>query len=154
MLHVKAKAESLRPYRRGPQRGAGLGWHCDALDEIMSARSSRTVQTLSYPHDGHFSTPGLTNLARSAKQGFVRGSRPILCLFIALLTMLRPFPSASETVPLERQHGTYMISIQINGALVLPFVLDTGASLVQIGRQGDAGGLEDAADLAGDGGAG
>jgi len=44
--------------------------------------------------------------------------------------MLRPFPAASETVPLERQHGTYMISVQINGALVLPFVLDTGASLV------------------------
>jgi hypothetical protein len=44
--------------------------------------------------------------------------------------MLRPFPAASETVPLERQHGTYIISVQINGALVLPFVLDTGASLV------------------------
>jgi predicted aspartyl protease len=28
------------------------------------------------------------------------------------------------------QHGAYMISVQINGALVLPFVLDTGASLV------------------------
>jgi predicted aspartyl protease len=44
--------------------------------------------------------------------------------------MLRPFPAASETVPLERRHGTYIISVQINGALVLPFVLDTGASLV------------------------
>jgi predicted aspartyl protease len=44
--------------------------------------------------------------------------------------MLRPFPATSETVPLEHQHGTYMISVQINGALVLPFVLDTGASLV------------------------
>ena len=44
--------------------------------------------------------------------------------------MLRSFPAASETVPLMRQHGAYMISGQINGALVLPFVLDTGASLV------------------------
>jgi predicted aspartyl protease len=44
--------------------------------------------------------------------------------------MLRPFPAASETVPLERRHGTYIIPVQINGALVLPFVLDTGASLV------------------------
>ena len=30
----------------------------------------------------------------------------------------------------------------------------SGGALVQIGRQGDAGGLEDAADLAGDGSAG
>jgi len=44
--------------------------------------------------------------------------------------MLRPSPALSETVPLERQHGTYIISVQINGAVVLPFVLDTGASLV------------------------
>jgi clan AA aspartic protease (TIGR02281 family) len=44
--------------------------------------------------------------------------------------MLRSSPAASETVPLERQHGTYIISIQVNGALVLPFVLDTGASVV------------------------
>jgi len=30
----------------------------------------------------------------------------------------------------RRQHRTYMISVQINGTLVLPFVLDTGASSV------------------------
>jgi predicted aspartyl protease len=42
-------------------------------------------------------------------------------------------PAVGETVQLERtQHGTYTISVQINGALVLPFVLDTGASLVVI----------------------
>lgn len=52
------------------------------------------------------------------------------CLVITLLVVLLSFPAASETVPLEHQHGTYRISVQINGALVLPFVLDTGASLV------------------------
>ena len=42
-------------------------------------------------------------------------------------------PAAGETIQLERnQHSTYTISVKINGALVLPFVLDTGASLVVI----------------------
>jgi clan AA aspartic protease (TIGR02281 family) len=41
--------------------------------------------------------------------------------------------AVGEPIQLERtQHGTYAISVQINGALVLPFVLDTGASLVVI----------------------
>src|SRR5215469_5857695 len=44
ILEVKAKAESLRLYRRDPRRGVGLATYCGALDEIMSARSSRTVQ--------------------------------------------------------------------------------------------------------------
>ena len=57
-------------------------------------------------------------------------SRSTLHLFIASLVILPSFPAASETVPLVQQHGTYRISVQINGALVLPFVLDTGASLV------------------------
>jgi hypothetical protein len=47
------------------------------------------------------------------------------CLVITLLVVLLSFLAASETVPLEHQHGTYRISVQINGALVLPFVLDT-----------------------------
>jgi predicted aspartyl protease len=60
-------------------------------------------------------------------------SRPTLHLFIASLVILPSSPAGSETVPLERQHGTYMISVQINGALVLPFILDTGASFADSG---------------------
>ena len=56
----------------------------------------------------------------------------MLCLYTALFAILLSLPAASETVPLERQHGTYTISGQINRALVLPFVLDTGASSVVI----------------------
>ena len=72
----------------------------------------------------------MSNVRRSTKRRLVQGCSPTLCLLIALLGMLRPSPALSETVPLERYHGTYMISVQINGAVVLPFVLDTGASLV------------------------
>ena len=57
-------------------------------------------------------------------------SRPTLYLFIAALTMLRSFSAASETVPLERQGGIYRIPVQVNGSLVRPFILDTGASSV------------------------
>src|SRR6516162_5326266 len=72
----------------------------------------------------------MSNVRRSTIRRLVQGCSPTLCLLIALLGMLRPSPALSETVPLERYHGTYMISVQINGAVVLPFVLDTGASLV------------------------
>jgi len=54
-------------------------------------------------------------------------------LFLLLLLAASMRPAAGETIQLERnQHGTYTISVQINGALVLPFVLDAGASLVVI----------------------
>src|SRR6516162_10095153 len=53
--------------------------------------------------------------------------------FFILLLAASMRPTAGETIQLERnQHGTYTISVQINGTLVLPFVLDTGASLVVI----------------------
>src|SRR6516164_9402805 len=55
-------------------------------------------------------------------------------LFAAFLLFATPLHLAiGETIQLERnQHGTYTISVQINGTLVLPFVLDTGASSVVI----------------------
>src|SRR6516225_7433301 len=55
-------------------------------------------------------------------------------LFAAFLLFATPLhPAIGETIQLERnQHGTYTISVQINGTLVLPFVLDTGASSVVI----------------------
>ena len=54
-------------------------------------------------------------------------------LFLLLLLAASMRSAAGETIQLERnQHGTYTISVQINGALVLPFVLDTGASFVVI----------------------
>src|ERR1700752_1022261 len=54
-------------------------------------------------------------------------------LFLLLLLAALMRPAVGETIQLERsEHGTYTISVQINGAMVLPFVLDTGASLVVI----------------------
>jgi uncharacterized protein DUF4189/gag-polyprotein putative aspartyl protease len=73
-----------------------------------------------------------SHLIRSPKPGVIHRLCPTLGFVIAVVAMLRSFPALSETVPLERRHGTYIISVQINGALVLPFVLDTGASLVEL----------------------
>ena len=72
----------------------------------------------------------MTHLSRLAKWGSYLGPRPWLCFYLFFFATLPPSPAASETVLLERRYGTYVISVQINGALVLPFVLDTGASLV------------------------
>ena len=39
----------------------------------------------------------------------------MLCLYTALFAILLSLPAASETVPLERQHGTYTISVRGGG---------------------------------------
>lgn len=40
--------------------------------------------------------------------------------------------AGSEAIQLERDHGTYMVPVRINGSITLPFVLDSGASDVAI----------------------
>lgn len=71
-----------------------------------------------------------SHLIRSPKPGLIHRLCLTLGVVITAVALLRSFPAFSETVPLESRHGTYMIFVQINDALVLPFVLDTGASLV------------------------
>ena len=34
----------------------------------------------------------------------------------------------AEAIPLQYSHGAYMVSVQINGKMTIPFILDTGAS--------------------------
>jgi clan AA aspartic protease (TIGR02281 family) len=64
--------------------------------------------------------------APSCKSGAIAAAR-----FLLVLLLAGPAHRAGgETIQLERQHGTYVIPVQINGTLVLPFVLDTGASSV------------------------
>src|SRR6516164_5858117 len=52
--------------------------------------------------------------------------------FLALLLVVTLRPCVAEIIQLEGQHGTYMVPVRINGAMTLPFVLDTGASAVAI----------------------
>jgi hypothetical protein len=51
---------------------------------------------------------------------------------IGPLLLLPMLPAASETIPLEYQHHTYMVQVRVNDTITLPFVLDTGASDVAI----------------------
>src|SRR6266446_2161352 len=52
---------------------------------------------------------------------------------LLLLVLITPVSSAiSETIQLERQHGTDMVPVRINEAITLPFVLDSGAAEVSI----------------------
>jgi hypothetical protein len=52
--------------------------------------------------------------------------------FLALLLVVTLRPCAAEIIQLERQHGTYTVPVRINGAMTLPFVLDSGAAAVTI----------------------
>jgi predicted aspartyl protease len=52
--------------------------------------------------------------------------------FLALLLVVTLRPCAAEIIQLEGQHGTYTVPVRINGAMTLPFVLDSGAAAVTI----------------------
>jgi clan AA aspartic protease (TIGR02281 family) len=51
---------------------------------------------------------------------------------IVLLSIILCSPVNAESIQLEFKDGTYMLPVRINGQMILPFVLDTGASEVAI----------------------
>jgi clan AA aspartic protease (TIGR02281 family) len=51
---------------------------------------------------------------------------------IGILSVLLGAPSVAETIPLRQRGGGYLIRAQLNGAVSLDFILDTGASDVAI----------------------
>jgi gag-polyprotein putative aspartyl protease len=53
-----------------------------------------------------------------------------LALFPLLL--LSPNSALAEQIPLEPEHGVYMVPVRINEAVSIPFVLDSGAAEVAI----------------------
>ncbi len=55
-----------------------------------------------------------------------------VCLALLLLLVLSPRSAAAEQIPLEPEHGIYMVPVRINQAVSIPFVLDSGASEVAI----------------------
>ncbi|MBV9859129.1 MAG: retroviral-like aspartic protease family protein [Alphaproteobacteria bacterium] len=59
----------------------------------------------------------------------MRTAFPVIVCMIAAALALR---THAETVELERDHGIYMVPVQINGRLTIPFILDSGASAVAI----------------------
>jgi hypothetical protein len=46
--------------------------------------------------------------------------------------LLASLPASAETVQLEQLHGIFMVPVQINDVVTVPFILDTGASEVVI----------------------
>jgi hypothetical protein len=54
-------------------------------------------------------------------------------LYLILLSAA-PVPATCETIQLEQQHGLYLVPVRINGAISLPFFLDSGATAVVIPR--------------------
>jgi hypothetical protein len=60
--------------------------------------------------------------------------RIVLGAFLILLvsSMFLPSARAAEEIPLVKEGGIYTLPIEINGVLTLHFILDTGASDVQI----------------------
>lgn len=89
---------------------------------------------------GHPNGPGvLTDASGSSHAGIWKDGAlidlfPPPAAFAAVAPASSP-PRAtqqSEAVQLKREHGTYMVPVVINGAITLPFVLDSGASDVAI----------------------
>ena len=55
--------------------------------------------------------------------------RALLCIFILLLS---PCLLLAESIPLTKKGGVYEVPVEVNGVIQLNFVLDTGASEVNI----------------------
>lgn len=53
------------------------------------------------------------------------------CIFIVSFALFIPSSYAAE-IPLKKQGGVYRVPVKINGVITLDFVLDSGASEVNI----------------------
>ena len=53
-------------------------------------------------------------------------------LVLLLLLLMVAANTNAETIPLEHNHGIYMVPVRINDTITLPFVIDSGASEVAI----------------------
>lgn len=60
------------------------------------------------------------------------GARSLPYLGIVALLIFGPLHALGEEVPLTREGGVYHLPVRINGAIELPFLVDTGASDVHI----------------------
>jgi clan AA aspartic protease (TIGR02281 family) len=60
------------------------------------------------------------------------GARPRRCAIGLFLGLLATAPLAAEKIPVTGDGGVYSVPVQVNGALTVDFVLDTGASVVMI----------------------
>jgi gag-polyprotein putative aspartyl protease len=56
----------------------------------------------------------------------------IVWLALSPILVLSPAPASAEQIPLEREHGIYMVPVRINEAVNIPFILDSGAAEVAI----------------------
>ena len=55
-----------------------------------------------------------------------------LSLVVWLISSLRPLSSFADQIPLEQEHGVYMVPVRINQAVSIPFIVDSGASEMAI----------------------
>jgi hypothetical protein len=49
-----------------------------------------------------------------------------------ILVILATLPAFSETIQLQQVNGIFKVLVRINDAVAIPFILDSGASEVQI----------------------
>lgn len=68
---------------------------------------------------------------RAAGFGFAKSAN-FRCGFVFFLLLLAAVPAIATEISLVQQGGVYMVPVRINNVLTLPFVLDSGASEVQI----------------------
>ena len=76
-------------------------------------------------YDGETKTETLNECSK--KRGIT-----FIILFCLSSIPIYPLTAHAETVQLIHQGGEYLVPVRINGAIILPFVLDTGATSVAI----------------------
>src|SRR5690348_5015783 len=53
-------------------------------------------------------------------------------LLYCLILLFSPYLLRAENIPLTKKGGVYEVSVEVNGVITLKFILDTGASEVNI----------------------
>ena len=74
----------------------------------------------------------MTNLVNANGRSHVGVGSIVIAFLVHLACLLSMRCAYSETIPLVRQGGTYLLPVRINDAITLEFLLDTGATDVTI----------------------
>ena len=109
-------------------RAGCLGWPAQA------ANKPAIQVPVQIPLDAPAAPGGPITAAGSAPSGRFWAMISSLSRLIAGLSLavLAAQPASSETIQLEQQHGIFMVPVRINDVVTIPFVLDSGASVVVI----------------------
>lgn len=133
-LHVNVMPGTPALSRRS--RFLGLGWFGLRDGKALQQRVDLGQQGDGVmPAQGHLrltASDGDVAITENMMEILQRNIGIRICLFLLMTSVFFPRAYAAEDLPLVKEGGVYKLPVEINKVLTLHFILDTGASDVQI----------------------